>query len=174
MMMRLRKNRNNRLVGRPPFIIAVLLHFCLLFRNTSSCGNAAFVVVSPKVKVLGGSNNSMRTIITSSRNPPLSLFMSKNSNNEEEEEESDQTNKNNDPTSSDKGSSKDNNNKDDDLSWRITKLRLEEANTRQILSRKPLKLPYAQSQKWIQLNFGPKTQEEFEQLVMDGDIKNVY
>ena len=106
--------------------------------------------------------------------------MSKNSNNkeeeeEEEEEESDQINhKIDDLSSSDKGGSKDNNNKDDDLSWRITKLRLEEANTRQILSRKPLKLPYAQSQKWIQLNFGPKTQEEFEQLVMDGDIKNVY
>ena len=24
------------------------------------------------------------------------------------------------------------------------------------------------------MNWGPKTQEEFEQLVMDGDIKNVY
>lgn len=101
--------------------------------------------------------------------------MTKNSNNEEEEESDQTNNKNSDPSSSDKGSSTDNNNnKDDDLSWRITKLRLEEANTRQILSRKPLKLPYAQSQKWIQLNFGPKTQEEFEQLVMDGDIKNVY
>lgn len=100
--------------------------------------------------------------------------MTKNSNNEEEEEENDETNNNpTTPSSSDKESSKDNN-KNDDISWRITKLRLEEANTRQILSRKPLKLPYAQSQKWIQLNYGPKTQEEFEQLVMDGDIKNVY
>jgi exonuclease I len=61
-----------------------------------------------------------------------------------------------------------------ELSWRITKVRLEEANTRRILRRKPLKLPYAQSSKWIQFNYAPQTKEEFEQLVMDGTLKNVY
>jgi hypothetical protein len=45
-----------------------------------ACCSAAFVVDSPKVKVLGGSNSNMRTIITSSRNHPLSsLSMTKNS-----------------------------------------------------------------------------------------------
>lgn len=62
----------------------------------------------------------------------------------------------------------------EDLSWRVAKARLEEENKRRILRRKPLKLPYAVSQKWIQRNWAPKTQKEFEELVANGDIKNVY
>lgn len=62
----------------------------------------------------------------------------------------------------------------DELSYHVNKFRLEEANTKRLLRRKPVKLPYALSQKWIQQNWGIKTKAEFEQLVMDGDLKNVY
>ena len=62
----------------------------------------------------------------------------------------------------------------DDLSWRVAKARFEETVKPQFLKRKPLKLPYAISQKWIQHNWAPKSQLEFEELVRNGDIKNVY
>ena len=57
---------------------------------------------------------------------------------------------------------------------RLTKARLEHQHTRQFVTKQPLKLPYAVSQKWIQHHFSITTKEEFEQLVSDGDIKNVY
>ena len=57
---------------------------------------------------------------------------------------------------------------------RLTKARLEYQHTRQFLTRPPLKLPYSTSQKWIQHHFSISTQAEFEQLVNDGDIQNVY
>jgi hypothetical protein len=38
----------------------------------------------------------------------------------------------------------------EDLSWRVAKLRLEEANTRRFLKAKPRYLPYDQCRKWVQ------------------------
>lgn len=61
-----------------------------------------------------------------------------------------------------------------DLSWRVAKLRLEEANTRRFLKRKPVKLPYSVSQKWIQRNWAPKTKQEFEDLVANGNLRTPY
>lgn len=61
-----------------------------------------------------------------------------------------------------------------ELSWRVAKLRLEEANTKQILSRKPLKLPYKTSRRWIQANWAPKTKEEFNDLVANGNLRTPY
>mmetsp|Transcript_8526 Transcript_8526/g.12251 ORF Transcript_8526/g.12251 Transcript_8526/m.12251 type:complete len:205 (-) Transcript_8526:130-744(-) len=61
------------------------------------------------------------------------------------------------------------------LSTRLTRARLEHHHTLQFLKRPPLKLPYTTSQKWIQHNYPHiRTREEFDQLVSDGDIKNVY
>lgn len=62
----------------------------------------------------------------------------------------------------------------DDISWRVAKVRLEEANTKRFLKRKPLKLPYEISRRWIQHNWAPKTKEEFNDLVANGDLRNVY
>lgn len=61
-----------------------------------------------------------------------------------------------------------------DFLWRVAKVRLEEANTKRFLKSQPVKLPYAISQKWIQMNLAIKTKEEFEQLVADGELRNVY
>jgi len=63
----------------------------------------------------------------------------------------------------------------DDLSWRVAKARLEEeASKRSFLKRKPLKLSYEQSQKWIQRNWAIKTEEEFNDLVANGNLRTPY
>lgn len=61
-----------------------------------------------------------------------------------------------------------------ELSWRFAKIRLEEANKKSFLTRKPIKLSYADSQKWIQRNFGVKTKEEFNDLVVNGNLRTPY
>lgn len=62
----------------------------------------------------------------------------------------------------------------DDLSWRVAKARLEDANTRRFLKSRPYKLPYATSQRWIQRNWAPATREEFEELVENGNLRTPY
>mmetsp|Transcript_26136 Transcript_26136/g.44437 ORF Transcript_26136/g.44437 Transcript_26136/m.44437 type:complete len:181 (-) Transcript_26136:127-669(-) len=63
----------------------------------------------------------------------------------------------------------------EDLSWRVAKARLEEeASKRSFLKRKPLKLSYEQSQKWIQRNWAIKTEEEFNDLVANGNLRTPY
>lgn len=63
----------------------------------------------------------------------------------------------------------------DELSWRVAKVRLEEANTKRFLNRKPLKMSYLQSRQFIQRNWGPiRTRKEFEDLVSNGDLKTPY
>lgn len=81
------------------------------------------------------------------------------------------------PSGKDNNSNNNNNNMVviDELSWRIAKLRLEEANTKQLLNRKPLKMSYLQSRQFIQRNWGPiRSQKEFEDLVSNGDIRTPY
>ena len=62
----------------------------------------------------------------------------------------------------------------DDLSWRVNRQRLEEANTKRFLKAKPVKLPYKMSQRWIQMNWNPKTKEEFRDLVDNGNLRTPY
>jgi hypothetical protein len=63
----------------------------------------------------------------------------------------------------------------DELSWRVAKLRLEEANTKRFLNRPPLKMSYLQSRQFIQRNWGPiRSKKEFEDLVSNGDIRTPY
>ena len=63
----------------------------------------------------------------------------------------------------------------DELSWRVAKVRLEEANTKRLLNRQPLKMSYVQSRQFIQRNWGPIcTRKEFEDLVLNGDLKTPY
>ena len=63
----------------------------------------------------------------------------------------------------------------EDLSWRVAKARLEEeVSKRSFLKRKPVKLSYEQSQKWIQRNWAIKTKEEFYDLVANGNLRSPY
>ena len=63
----------------------------------------------------------------------------------------------------------------DELAWRVAKVRLEEANTKRFLARRPLKMSYAQSRRFIQRNWGPiRTRNEFEELVANGDLRTPY
>ena len=62
----------------------------------------------------------------------------------------------------------------DELSWRLAKVRLEEANTKRFLKSRPIKLSYKDSQKWIQRNWAPNTKEEFEDLVANGNLRTPY
>lgn len=86
---------------------------------------------------------------------------------------------NNEKDASDNNDKDGKNNKEEnvvikDLSWRVAKLQLEEANTRRFLKRKPIKLSYTQSQQWIQRNWAPKTKQEFEDLVANGNLRTPY
>ena len=62
----------------------------------------------------------------------------------------------------------------DDLSWRVSRQRLEEANTKRFLKAKPVKLSYKTSQRWVQMNWNPKTKEEFRDLVDNGNLRTPY
>ncbi|KAL7447045.1 hypothetical protein ACHAXM_011577 [Skeletonema potamos] len=62
----------------------------------------------------------------------------------------------------------------DELSWRVAKARLEEANKKRFLKSKPVKLSYEQSQKWIQRNWAPTSKEEFYDLVANGNLRTPY
>jgi hypothetical protein len=61
-----------------------------------------------------------------------------------------------------------------DLTWRAAKIRLEEANTQSFLKRKPVKLPYLVARQWVQCNLGAETQEEFHDLVANGNMRSPY
>ena len=62
----------------------------------------------------------------------------------------------------------------DELSIRIARQRLEDGYKKQLLSRKPLKLDYRTSRRWIQMNWNPKTKEEFYDLVANGNLRTPY
>ena len=56
----------------------------------------------------------------------------------------------------------------------VLRQKLEKGYTKQILSRKPLKLDYRTSRRWIQRNWNPKTKEEFYDLVANGNLRTPY
>mmetsp|Transcript_19479 Transcript_19479/g.40939 ORF Transcript_19479/g.40939 Transcript_19479/m.40939 type:complete len:145 (+) Transcript_19479:112-546(+) len=65
----------------------------------------------------------------------------------------------------------------DELAWRTHKVLLEEQNEKRFqkaLRSKPLKLSYRQAKKWVQANLGAETQEEFEDLVLNGNLRTPY
>lgn len=95
------------------------------------------------------------------------LFMGAKDNGNSNNENNDTPKKNNDKEEEENVVIK-------DLSWRVAKLQLEEANTRRFLKRKPIKLSYTQSQQWIQRNWAPKTKQEFEDLVANGNLRTPY
>ena len=103
----------------------------------------------------------------------------KNSNSNSADDSPKQDHDNND----NKNSNSNNNNSDttssmlDELSWRAAKLRLEEADQRKFqlrLKRKPIKLSYWEARQWVQYNLGPQTQEEFYDLVANGNLRTPY
>jgi len=52
--------------------------------------------------------------------------------------------------------------------------KLEEENTRSFLKRRPRKLPYEDARRWVQGNLGCDSQEEFEDLVENGNLRTPY
>lgn len=56
----------------------------------------------------------------------------------------------------------------------VARQKLEKGYTKQIFSRKPLKLDYKTSRRWIQRNWNPKTKEEFYDLVANGNLRTPY
>ncbi|KAK1735368.1 hypothetical protein QTG54_013982 [Skeletonema marinoi] len=109
------------------------------------------------------STSSVSSMLKIRHNFPI-LFMEESNNSSDENDadsESSDTNKENVVI--------------EDLSWRVAKARLEEeASKRSFLKRKPLKLSYEQSQKWIQRNWAIKTEEEFNDLVANGNLRTPY
>jgi hypothetical protein len=43
-----------------------------------------------------------------------------------------------------------------------------------MLKSKPYKLPYKDAKVWVQRNLGASTQEEFEDLVLNGNLRTPY
>jgi len=147
--------------SRLPFaLVAALVCAITVSSSTTSC--AAFVANCPQLVFYS----------TISRHHPLSMAQDSNSNDNNDDNDSKGTS--NENNKDNKRITKRNDTVTISTSWLVSKARLEHHHTQQLLRRPPLKLPYTTSQKWIQHNFSIKTKEEFEQLVMDGDIKNVY
>lgn len=61
-----------------------------------------------------------------------------------------------------------------DLSWRVDKQRLEEANTKRFLKAGPRFLPYEECCKWVQAWNRWDTEEEWENWIMEGEKRNSY
>ena len=55
-----------------------------------------------------------------------------------------------------------------------TRNALEEQHTQSFLKKRPVKLPYKQARKWVQMNLGVNTKEEFEDFVAMGYIQTPY
>jgi hypothetical protein len=51
---------------------------------------------------------------------------------------------------------------------------LEHDHTQSFLKRRPRKLPYENARRWVQANFGVDTQEEFDDLVANGNLRTPY
>ena len=61
-----------------------------------------------------------------------------------------------------------------DLSWRVEKLRLEEANTRRFLKAGPRFLPYEECRKWVQAWNRWDSEEEWVRWIDEGEKRNSY
>ena len=61
-----------------------------------------------------------------------------------------------------------------DLSWRVEKLRLEEANTRRFLKSKPRFLPYEECRKWVQAWNRWDSEEDWVTWIDEGEKRNSY
>ena len=62
----------------------------------------------------------------------------------------------------------------DALQIEKTRQQLEHANTQSFLTRKPRKLPYEDARRWVQANLGCDTEEEYKDLVANGNLKTPY
>ena len=105
------------------------------------------------------------------------LFMSSENNSNDQTGNNGAKGDKSSSNNSNNNKSDNNNNKNvviDELSWRVAKVRLEEAAKPKYLKSKPLKLSYEVSQKWIQRNWAPKTKQEFEDLVANGNLRTPY
>lgn len=62
----------------------------------------------------------------------------------------------------------------EDLSWRVERLRLEEANTRSFLKAKPRFLPYDECRKWVQAFNRWHSEDDWKTWIAMGEKRNAY
>jgi hypothetical protein len=62
----------------------------------------------------------------------------------------------------------------DKLEVETTRAKLEQDNTNSFLKRRPVKLPYDVARRWVQANLGCDTQEEFDDMVANGNLRTPY
>jgi len=55
-----------------------------------------------------------------------------------------------------------------------TREKLEQDNVKSFLKRRPRKLPYEDARRWVQANLGVDTEEEFDDLVANGNLRTPY
>mmetsp|Transcript_5556 Transcript_5556/g.12108 ORF Transcript_5556/g.12108 Transcript_5556/m.12108 type:complete len:236 (-) Transcript_5556:162-869(-) len=156
---------------------AVAVAMAILVTVAPPLNNAVVVAFVP-ASCSSSSSSSIRRLFDSNLQHDRSyLSMGNTDGNDESNDDNDATNNKDKNTNNENDNNTKNNDENDDddgLSWRLAKLRLEEANTSRLLKRKPLKLPYATSQKWIQQNWAIRTKEEFEDLVANGNLRTPY
>ena len=70
--------------------------------------------------------------------------------------------------------SKDLNRRMDEIQVNKARKSLEDQNTRSFLKRRPVKLKYEDARRWVQANLGADTQEEYEDLVANGNLRTPY
>ena len=101
--------------------------------------------------------------------PTTCLLASSSSSNQNDEH----SNNSNDG-SNDKTFRHDLNARVDEIQIETTRQQLENAHTQSFLKRKPVKLPYDHARRWVQLNLGCDTKEEFMDLVANGNVRTPY
>lgn len=62
----------------------------------------------------------------------------------------------------------------DQINVETTREQLEDAHTQSFLKRRPLKLRYHDARLWVQANLGCDTEEEFNDLVANGNLRTPY
>jgi len=62
----------------------------------------------------------------------------------------------------------------DGLDWRVSRLKLEEANTKRFLKSKPRYLPYDECRKWVMAMARWDTEQEWKEWIDMGEKRNAY
>ena len=126
---------------------------------TSSCSVSALAFVA---RNFGGQPGRRANVLRlrqhrqQGRGPTLLLLTSKNENERSEEE------KNN------------NSAEDDKMLSELVRLKLEADHTRKFLRSRPRKLAYDEARTWVQRNLGVDTEDEFNDLVENGNLRTPY
>ena len=130
--------------------------------SSSSISISYVAAFSPALRLINHNNNHCTYIVRGIQHCQLRQY---NYDHEDENENEDRVD------------DQDNINIKNELAWRTSKVRLEEEENKRfsrMLKSKPYKLPYQDAKIWVQRNLGASTQEEFEDLVLNGNLRTPY